>query len=139
MDFVLFELIVIGKKGYNWEQREKLAYRLETGLNGMNIAIKIITVVLFVAHLFNMVYPTNRLLYLFKNKNYTSYSIHARRAEHNSYVLLIIADMICTATLSLFFVYILFYNKINNRGIYTSLSRSIFKANTSFGIGGMLA
>ena len=99
-------VFTIGKRGYNREQREKLADRLENSLDGMNKAIIIFTVLFFAAHLFYMVYPTNRLSSLFSFTNFTSYGIHARRAEHNSYVLLKLADTIGTAILPFFFVYL---------------------------------
>ena len=95
-----------GKSVYNSERRERLADRIEKSLDGMNKAIILFTVLFFVAHLFNMVYPTNRLFSMFNFSNFTSRGIHARRAEHNSYVLLKLTDTISTATLPFFFVYL---------------------------------
>lgn len=99
-------IFTIGKRGYNKERRVKLTDRLDNNLDGMNKAIILFTVLFFAGHFFNMIYPTNRLFSLFDFINFTSYGIHARRAEHNSYLLLKISDMISTATMPFFFVYL---------------------------------
>lgn len=99
-------VFTIGKRGYNREQRDKLADRLESSLDGMNKAILLFTVLFFAAHLLYMVYPTNRLSSLFDFTNFTSHGIHGRRVVHNSYVLLKLADAIGTATLPFFFIYL---------------------------------
>lgn len=85
---------------------ERFADKLDASLSRMNSILIIFTMIFFVSLAINIVYPTNRISSLLNFTSITSRGIHARRIEHNSYLLLKLADTAGSATLPFFFVYL---------------------------------